>query len=462
MPASARHDARMTSGADQQWTPPPIRPKRRNAVLRIYDAPVYRDWCAWLTVGWAVFGVAAFSTSTAPRQMPVWLDVPLATVTITFFLGLLPSILRLQIRRLLWRRRTIQTHAEPTVSDGGDRPGQEPNVCIDAVQQNAIAKRTVGDLHPAAPTLIPRVSKTSDRSPIRPSRNMTPLPLATDELLAASVVLRESRQLQFPVARAVRALQLATDSKGQYEALLDVADALSVTLGTTASAWLRYRGAGQEALGLLHEAYLTKGVAQGHWHQMLSQAIRVAVDDGESNPGFRIASRRTKNGTLLSHLGSLVQERNRWAHGARPRNSAEAARRVAEFQPTLEAALSGSAFLVDLPWVLTRSSSYQPRSGEFHVIAFRAMGDHPEFERQSLTSVVPLADEILYLLGQQKPIDLSPFLVVRYCDTCRKQQVCYADRLDAKRGTALKSFDCGHVMFDPNLDEEVLALREPR
>ncbi len=450
----------MTSDADQQWAPPPIRPKQRTAVLRIYDAPVYRDWCAWLTVGWAVIGVAAFSTSTAPRQLPAWLDVLLATVIFTFLFGVLPSILRLQIRRLLWRRRTIQTQAEPTVSDGTDRSGQESNSCIDAVPQDAIAKRSEVGVHLAA-TLIPQVSKTGGRPPIRPSRNMIVLPLETDESLAASVVLRESRQLQFPVARAVRALQLATDSKGQYEALLDVADALSVTLGTSASSWLRSRGAGQEALGSLHEAYLARGVSQGNWHQMLSQAIRLDVDGGFPS-GFRIASHRTKRGTLLTHLGELVQERNRWAHGARPRNSAEAARRVVELQPTLEAALSGSAFLAEMPWVLTRSSSYQPRSGEFHVIAFRAMGDHPEFERQNLTSAVPLADESIYLLDQQNPIDLSPFLAMRYCDTCRKQQVFYADRLDAKRGTALKSFECGHGMFDPSLDEEVLTLREPR
>lgn len=450
----------MTSGADQQWTPPPIRPKQRNAVLRIYDAPVYRDWCAWLTVGWAVIGVAAFSTSTAPRQIPVWLDVSLATVMFTFLFGVLPSILRLQIRRLLWRRRTIQAHAEPTVSDGGDRTGQEQSLRIDAVQRDAIAKWPAGGLHPA-PTLIPQVLKTGDRPPIRPSRNMTVLPFSTDESLAASVVLRESRQLQFPVARAVRALQLATDSKDQYEALLDVADALSVTLGTTASSWLRSLGAGQEALDSLREAYLTRGVSQGNWHQILSQAIRLDVDGGFPS-GFRIASHRTKRGNLLTHLGVLVQERNRWAHGSRPRNSAEAARRVVELQPTLEAALSGSAFLVEMPWVLTRSSSYRPRSGKFHVIAFRAMGDHPEFERQDLTSAVPLADESIYLLDQQNPIDLSPFLAMRYCDTCRKRQVCYTDRLDTKRGTALKSFECGHGMFDPSLDEEVLTLRELR
>ncbi len=40
---------------------------------------------------------------------------------------------------------------------------------------------------------------------------------------------------------------------------------------------------------------------------------------------------------------------------------------------------------------------YQPRSGELHVIAFRAMGDHPESERQDSTSAVPLADESVYL-----------------------------------------------------------------
>lgn len=456
-----RHDARMTSGTDQQWTPPPPRPKRRNVYLGIYDAPVYRDWCAWLTVFCAVMTFAAISTSTEPRQLPVWLDVTLATIVMTFLFAVLPSFLRRQIRRLLWRRlRTNHAQAEPTVVDSSDRSGQDPNVCIDVVKQDVIEKWPPAGVH-SAPIYTPQTSNTSDRPPIRPLRSMTALHSTTDESLTASVVLRESRQFQFPIARAVRALQLATDSKDQYEALLDVADALSVALGTTASAWLRSLGAGQDALDSLREAYLSRGVSQGHWHQMLSQAIRLDVDGGFPS-GFRIASHRGKRGNLLTHLGALVQERNRWAHGSRPRNSAEAARRVVELQPTLEDALSGSAFLAEMPWVLTRSSSYQPRSREFHVIAFRAMGDHPEFERQDLTSAVPLADESIYLLEQQNPIDLSPFVTMRYCDTCRKRQICYADRLDTKHGTALKSFECGHGMFDPNLDEEVRTLGEPR
>ncbi|MGH3938199.1 MAG: hypothetical protein ACRDTG_06130 [Pseudonocardiaceae bacterium] len=451
----------MTSRADHQWTPPPPRPKQRNVYFGIYDAPVYRDWCAWLTVSCAVITFAAISTSTEPRQIPVWLDVPLATIVLTFIFGVLPSFLRRQIRRLLWRRRCAnQTQAEPMVINGSDRSGQDPNVRIDVAKQDAIAKRPAVGFYPV-PMSIPQESKAGDRSPIRPLRSMTAVHKTTDESLTASVELRESRQLQFPVARAVRALQLATDSKDQYEALLDVADALSVTLGTTASAWMRSLGAGQEALDSLREAYLARGVSQGSWHQMLSQAIRLDVDGGFPS-GFCIASNRTKRGNLLTHLGALVQERNRWAHGSRPRNSAEAARRVVELQQILEAALSGSVFLAEMPWVLTRSSSYQPRSREFHVIAFRVMGDHPEFERQDLTSAVPLADESIYLLDQQNPIDLSPFLVMRYCDTCRKRQICYADRLDTKRGTALKSFECGHGMFDPGLDDEVRALRESR
>ncbi|MGH3902698.1 MAG: hypothetical protein ACRDTE_00615 [Pseudonocardiaceae bacterium] len=405
---------------------------------------MYRDWCAWLTVLWAVISVATPASINASPSMPVWLDVLLATLVVTYLFGVLPAILRLWIRRMLWRRRRRTPPAGPTGVNG----------------TGPVAGR-----HPAPPAS--RVPKTDDQQP-RPSQSsttrttQTTQPPATDEALAASLVLTEARELQFPVARAVRALQLATDPKGQYEALLDVADALSVTLGTTVAAWLRHRGVGQEALGSLHEAYVTKGVSQGGWHQLLGQAIRVAGDDEEASPGLRSASQRTKGGTLLTHLGVLVQERNRWAHGARPRNSAEAARRVTELQPTLEAALSGSGFLADMPWVLTHSSSYQPLSGEFQVIAFRAMGDHPEFERQNLTSAMPLADDGFFVLGKQTPIELSPLVVMRYCETCHQQEVCYADRLDPKLGTSLKSFDRGHVIFDPTLDEEVQTLIEPR
>lgn len=36
---------------DRSWTPPQLRPKRKNTVLLLFDAPIYRDWTVWVTVG---------------------------------------------------------------------------------------------------------------------------------------------------------------------------------------------------------------------------------------------------------------------------------------------------------------------------------------------------------------------------------------------------------------------------
>jgi hypothetical protein len=83
------------------------------------------------------------------------------------------------------------------------------------------------------------------------------------------------------------------------------------------------------------------------------------------------------------------------------------------------------------------------------------MGDHPEFERIDLDSKLPLADNNFYALAPRGPVDMSPFVVMRYCETCRQPEAFYADRIDPKQGVCLKSFGRGHVIFDPSLNEEL-------
>jgi hypothetical protein len=49
------------------------------------------------------------------------------------------------------------------------------------------------------------------------------------------------------------------------------------------------------------------------------------------------------------------------------------------------------------------------------VIAELAMGDHPEFERTTFVSGMPLADDTFYALTPTGALDLTPFIVMRYC-----------------------------------------------
>jgi hypothetical protein len=189
--------------------------------------------------------------------------------------------------------------------------------------------------------------------------------------------------------------------------------------------------------------------------------VRPVVANDDDIVGLRDATRRGKGGSgLLADLEVLLQERNRWAHGARPRSAIEAGLRVLEIGPALERAIDQVLPLAGSPWLLTQSSSFQ-RDRRFSVSALRVMGDHPEFERTHFESALPLLDETFYLITTGGPIDLTPLVVMRYCETCRRPEVSYADKLDDKHGLALKTFANGHVIFDPSLAAELQTLLGP-
>ncbi len=216
-----------------------------------------------------------------------------------------------------------------------------------------------------------------------------------------------------------------------------------------------------EGLRKLGEAYVGRGVTSGHWHEVLRTAREASVTHMNALPGLLAGVRQEKGGRgLLSELRLLLEERNRWAHGAGPQNPADAANRVATLLPALEGALVRAKFLAEIPWVLVRSGSYRRVQSVFAVTVGRAMGDHPEFEAQQITSPIPLADDTFYALTPAGPIDLTPFVVIRYCDICQQPEVCHADRL-MPEGVALKSFGRGHVIFDPGLEEELRQLGQP-
>ncbi|MER6187905.1 hypothetical protein [Streptomyces sp. NPDC001652] len=162
---------------------------------------------------------------------------------------------------------------------------------------------------------------------------------------------------------------------------------------------------------------------------------------------------------LVDHLNALRTERNRAAHGDRPQSAGESTLRVAETRPHLEQALIKAKFLTQLPWLLTISCSYQPRSHTFDVIAHDVMGDHPDFERREFTWPNPVANDVFYILSPEGPVSLSPFVASLFCPQCQQMEVCYATRTAKNSGPAiLKSFARGHAVHSSNLGDEIRSL----
>lgn len=289
--------------------------------------------------------------------------------------------------------------------------------------------------------------------------------LATLDLssIQRNSVLTEARSsLPYPVARSVRKLQLAGDAREMYDVALRTAETLATVLGITGAAWARHRGVTTEALDKLEVAYVTRGVSQGHWIDVArSMESPLAREEGPV-PGMADALRRGKGGSgLLYDLDQLVAEWNRWAHGAGPRNKPEAAERLAETMPHLERALERASFLTEWPWVLIEKSQWRRRERDFLVSASRAMGDHPDFDHMSITTTETLADDIFYILSPTGAIDLTPLVVIRPCPTCHQREVAYADKLDKNKGVSLKTFDRGHVLYEPSLVDEIRTIAHP-
>ena len=223
----------MEGDANDEFAPPMPAPKRRNAVLRLYDAPVYRDWPFWLTAVVAITSGFAIATGERTSAMPVWLDTALAVLVMATLFAVLPAWLRLLLRRRLWRIRKRR----------GQAPGR-PAATADP-ESGPPVSAPVRNLGHTAST----PAKEQARGPVNvnaTSRNNVQAPQ------------REHRQLPYPIARAVRGYDLAATPKEKYDALLDTAEALTITLEVTAAALFRSTNH-SEFLARLRDAYVNNG-----------------------------------------------------------------------------------------------------------------------------------------------------------------------------------------------------------
>lgn len=420
---------------------------RRHAYLGVFDAPPWKDWTVWTGFLLGVLFVGAIPADESYGETsttPVWADVPLIFLLVAFLFGFLPALIRRISRAVMpmLRRgpsRETRHHVAP-------RAVSTPP----PAQPDSVSSGSRPTAHPASPTgAEPGDSGTQ---PVSLS--------AYDGSTPTSAVLNEARDLlPYPVARAARALHLSADSRDQYEGILDASEALTICLGITGASWLHRYEPSAGSLQLLNGAFVQRGVSQGHWHEVARDAERAMAQSPQALPGFSDGVRPGPKSTgLLADLKVLLEERNRAAHGARPHNRAEAAARVADFLPPLERALERARFLAATPVVLAEASAYRRRDRQFDVRLHRAMGDHPEFEATSVVLTQPLANDTFYLLAEPQPLDLTPFLVMRYCELCRQREVCYADRIDAKHGVSLKSVGRGHQIWDRTLLEDFASL----
>ncbi|MEU7185447.1 hypothetical protein [Streptomyces sp. NPDC045369] len=447
--------------------PPQPSPRRYNTVLRLYDAPLHRDWAFWLTVGFAV--LAALSIGTSKEQtsgLPRWLDTLLAVLTFTLLFGVVPAWIRLGIRKWRWRDRPSHPKPSPGVTPApATAPRTAPPAHTTATFHTAPPPRTTPAPRTDPPpprTTAPR--RTPPPPPHGPARPESAYPPSPDPLAAAR------RAFPHPVARTVHEMQRAHTPKDRHEALLEAGETLAAAVAVTAAGLLTAHGAGERNLAELRTALAGTGTTFGTWTVWLHHLCKVARERTDVIPGLAEALRddsdmaaRPDDPGLAQLLDRLKGERNRTSHGDKPRTQEEAALRVAEHQLTLEQALMSAQFLTGLPWLLTVSCAYQRRTGTFEVVADHLMGDHPDFDRMTFSCPAPVADDTVYALSPAGPVTLSPFVASLYCAQCGRREICHANNAGRRnRPAAYKSFGRGHVIPYPELDEEMAALPGPR
>ncbi|MGW7516922.1 hypothetical protein ACWGJ2_15150 [Streptomyces sp. NPDC054796] len=493
-----RHAGQRTSAAPS--APPPL-PKRHNAVLGLYDAPLYRDWAFWMTLAWGLLAAVAIPSGRddpgTTSTLPVWLDTTLAVIVFTLLFGVVPTWLRLPVRQFWWRRRRPSPSSGPTHppratpspqwSPPPPAPAQPPHPAHSApppVTPPQPSQPSTGK-PPGAGAFVTYV----ESGPPAGSDPRTSPPLLPAQDLIASPVLEHARHtLPHPVARAVRALQRASTGMDRYQALLDAAEILAATVSVTAAAFLnaereaRY-GPGTPpavadpdspvdlALMRLAANYRASGITFGTWPPWLENLVPALDAAPHLAPGLRATVLDGPEGPegqpgpgLATHLRTLQSERNRWAHGDKPRGHHEAALRVSRCAAPFERALEQARFLGDTPWLLTVSCAYRPRARTYEVVAQHVMGDHPDFARRTFTSTSPLADDTLYARRPEGPVPLSPFAAPAFCEQCLQTEICYLYQAAKKPPSpspappTLKSFASGHSIPAPGLDEETDAL----
>ncbi|MGW6271631.1 hypothetical protein [Streptomyces sp. NPDC055060] len=397
----------------------------------------------------------AIGTSDEPRAMPVWLDTLLATITFIALFGVLPAWIRLWFRRRRWHRsrRSAETHPKSSfpLPPVQEMPGSAPYLDTAAGRRARL---------PASPESEPRTRfvPASAGVPTFPSAARRPGSVPVDR----SPVLTHAREtLPHPVARAVRALQQADTPRDQYEAMLDAAESLSLTVCVTVAALLHKPGteSGLEVLSPLRSAYLGPGAMFGTWTVGLQQ-----IGDTAGQYPYLLPAELSRGVVgMVDDLKALKSERNRTAHGDKPLSQPESALRVAECGEFLERALSAARFLEEMRWLCIASCDYRQRTRTFHVVARDATGDHPVFERQTYEWDEPVAGDSFYLLAPEGRLPLSPFVTYTFCPQCKQTETCYTFRVPKRENHAtVKSFSRGHEIPVPELGDEIRALPSRR
>jgi hypothetical protein len=462
--------------------------------LGLLNLPLYSDWFFWFLAAVLVlsFSLAPAFDHSKTNKDPYIVNVLLFTIVWSTFLLPIPLVVRVSSRIIQRRRRRrppqqFESAGQPYGGALGSHAGAGPRTPLPTELQRSGLSRSpwnpqrtgqghripwspprdnqpvigswrapgggsVNHLHPSSP--VHAGHKVNLR---KPSKSGPGFEFEPD------VITSSDRAPGYPytIARIMRLVSSSSDPRERYELVLRAAEALSITLAIWGVTAARYQSSSTPQTSALMQSIGRRGASMGLWVDAAASLGKPQILDGAHCGEFISAFKAGKGGSGLERdLRAFVEERNRWAHGAGPQTPNEFRDQLNAFEGLLRQSVSRCHFLCDRDWVCVTRSTFSPRDEHFWVTTRRLMGDHPDFEESSFHSRKPLGDSVCYLRWPTASLELSPLLVLKKCDTCRREELYYVDRIDDRRGPVLKSFDRGHLLFEPEMVRDLASLTE--
>ena len=137
----------------------------------------------------------------------------------------------------------------------------------------------------------------------------------------------------------------------------------------------------------------------------------------------------------------LTKLRNDKHHGGKKERSSSIAEKT---RGKLAECFEDLAFLIKFP-VIRVFNPDVPRTGMWIHQVEIYKGDHPAHEHATIEREVPLPAS-LYVMTDEGPKDLFPFVSVRECDTCGELETFFLDKREKGATWSVKSFEHSHPL----------------
>jgi hypothetical protein len=287
----------------------------------------------------------------------------------------------------------------------------------------------------------------SEHRPILSINSHTPESFTS--YLKTGIPLEKARP--FPIAIVSR--KLGSVATGQREALDRLIDLFDVVVRFAALVLTAdYLSVSRRSEARLNEALSRLGhPSLGDWVDLLRAHKQVGHFEG-------IEALRLDNDWLYA----FVKMRNDIVHGA-TRSEPEYKRMFREHIEPVRELLHKVDDLIGNYWLL--KPYWMEDRGTYHrVSVLRLMGDNPYFDARIIRSSKSLPYKVVYLsrnyLSRElDPLVLEPYVILRECEKCNREELFLLDKFSQREITYL-GYESGHKMSCKNAEELPSLLRQ--